>query len=672
MAFANVQRVGKGANAASISIGSGDGWATPTSGNLLVVSANSDALVSITGTWTAGPSVIDGNGTYIWYRISDGSETTITCTPSVSDKICITAAEYSGNAASPFDTSNTSTIASSSGTTTTSVSVTTTAAGDLIIAAACLHSFGGGSGPTSPSWTNSFVNQISATSTVGTADSADCTTFYAEQIVGAATSYSTSASWTNAASDRQELVIAFKAAAVAASIPYNPQRTVTTRDPGEAWWIQRDRRDANTVAAAADTLPSPLDTSWQAGGRHWHLYNDTADAAPRTWQAQQRQHVSDPGLLTPAADVTYTPQRQLQIRDTGEAQWLQRRPGDPTLLNTAQLENELLGGAETITRVTSPATNAARWWMPQQPPRVGTTPGLLDTALLEGALLGGADDLRRRGNAADHTDRREVPQQRPYISEPTLLNTAQLEGALLGGATTTVRVQVPATHADRREVPAQRPYISDPSFYPTSAPTDPLTVAYGAGGSYWWLYNTASAQVDRREVPQQRRYVADPGLLSSAQLENELLGGGDTGRHLTWFTDRRITVTSPRFPDPNLLNQLDVPLLARSPSLAAHTDRRRQPFQPVRYDLPAVAADPLILLGDLTRRLLTPATHASRRQTVPERLRQADQASPVPPTVKATSTASVTAANTSTVAVLDRNTSTPAVTDRNRSTGGVT
>lgn len=668
MAFANVQRVGKGANAASISIGSGDGWATPTSGNLLVVSANSDALVSITGTWTAGPSVIDGNGTYMWYRISDGTETTITCTPSVSDTICITAAEYSGNTASPFDVSNSSTIAGSNGTTTTSVSVTTTAAGDLIIAAACLHS-GGSPQPNTPSWTNSFTNQLTAAS--GGTTSADVVTFYAELTAGAGGSYSTSASWTGGCGDRQELVIAFKAAADP-SIPYNPQRTVPVRDPGEAWWIQRDRRDANTVAAAADPLPSPLDTSWQAGGRYWHLYNDTADAAPRTWQAQQRQHVSDPGLLTPAADVTYTPQRQLQIRDTGEAQWLQRRPGDPTLLNTAQLENELLGGAETITRVTSPATNAARWWMPQQPPRVGTTPGLLDTALLEGPLLGCADDLRRHGNAADHTDRREVPQQRPYISEPTLLNTAQLEGALLGGATTTVRVQVPATHADRREVPAQRPYISDPSFYPTSAPTDPLTVAYGAGGSYWWLYNTASAQVDRREVPQQRRYVSDPGLLSSAQLENELLGGGDTARHLTWFTDRRVTVTLPRFPDPNLLNQLDMPLLARSPNLAAHTDRRRQPFQPARYDLPAVAADPLILLGDLTRRLLIPATHASRRQTVPERLRQADQASPVPPTVKASSTASVTAVNTSTVAVLDRNTSTAAVTDRNRSTGGVT
>lgn len=668
MAFAAVQRKAKGANASSVSIGSGDGWVAPSTGNLLVVTANSDATVSITGTWTAGPSVIDGNGTYIWYRISDGSETTITCTPSVSDTICITACEYSGNTASPFDVSNSSTIASSNGTTTTSVSVTTTAAGDLVIAAACLHS-GGAPQPTSPSWTNSFVNQLTTAS--GGTTSADVVTFYAELVVGAAGSYSTSASWTNGCGDRQELVIAFKAAADP-PIPYVPTRTLSTRDAGEAWWTQRDRRDANTVATAANPLTSPLDTAWQAGGRHWQLYNGAVDAAPRTWQAQQRQHVSDPGLLTPAADVTYTPPRQVQIRDTGEAQWLQRRPTDPTLLNTALLENELLGGSETITRVTSPVTNAPRWWMPQQPKRDATTPGLLDTALLEPPLLGAGDDLRRHCGTADYYDRREVPQQRTYVSPPDLLNTAQLENELLGGATTAPRHRVAATHADRREMPQQRAYISDPSFYPTTAPTDPLTLAYGAGGSYWQLYNTAAAQVDRREVPQQRRYISDPGLLGTALLENELLGGGDTGRHLTWFTDRRVTVTPPRYPDPNLLNQLDVPLLARMSNLAAYADRRRQPLQPIRFDLPVVQADPLNLLGDLTRRLLTPATHTDRRPTVPQRLRQEDQASPVPPTVKATSTVAITDRNSSAVAVLDRNSSTAAVTARNTSTGGVT
>jgi hypothetical protein len=216
VAISAVQRIPKGTNAASISIGAGDGWATPTTGNLLVVSANSDATVTITGTWTLGPSVVDGNGTYLWYRISDGTESTITCTPSVSDAICITAAEYSGATASPFDVQNTSTIAGSAGTTTTAVSVTTTAAADLIIAAACIHTFPG-SLPTSPTWTNSFTNQMTAVS--GGAAGVETVTFYAELIAGAGGGYSTSASWTNSASDRQQLQIAFKAAATTATFP---------------------------------------------------------------------------------------------------------------------------------------------------------------------------------------------------------------------------------------------------------------------------------------------------------------------------------------------------------------------------------------------------------------------------------------------------------------------
>jgi len=220
---AAVQRVGKGTSAASVAISSGDGWATPTAGNLLVVTANSDALVTITniGTaWTAGPSVVDGNGTYLWWKISQGTESTITCTPSVSDTICITTAEYSGLTASPFDDSNSSTIASSAGNTTTSTSVTTTAAGDLVIAAALIHIGSGSSGgdPTGPSWTNSFVNQIS-TSSGNTHGSADCYTFYSELVVGAAGAYSTSATWTGNVGDRQQIIVAFKAAATVTSSP---------------------------------------------------------------------------------------------------------------------------------------------------------------------------------------------------------------------------------------------------------------------------------------------------------------------------------------------------------------------------------------------------------------------------------------------------------------------
>lgn len=372
-----------------------------------------------------------------------------------------------------------------------------------------------------------------------------------------------------------------------ASIPPSPQRNAQTRDYGETWWIQRDRRDALLVSTAANNLPSPLDTSWQAGGRYWHLYADTA-ARDRRVYFQQRPLVSDPSLLAAAAAAQYCPPRPGIQRDPGEVQWGQRRPTDVTLLATALLENELLGGAGTAQRANTPATNAPRTWAPQQPARSGTTPGLLDQAELEGALLGGAETAKRN---------------------------------------------LPATHADRREMPQQRPYISDPSFYPTTAPTDPLALAWGVGGTYWLLYNTAALDVDRREAPQQRRYVSDPGLLATALLENELLVGD--GRHATWFA-------RPPFP------------IAVRPAAA-----------------PAALADPLQLTADLVRRILTPATHADRRQAGQQPRRLADQSVPRPPTVRATSASAVLARRTSSAAVSDRRTSAAAVTGRRTSTPGV-
>lgn len=294
-------------------------------------------------------------------------------------------------------------------------------------------------------------------------------------------------------------------AATAAGIPYNPQRTIQTRDPGETWWIQKDLRNANLVATAANPLVSPLDSAWQASSRYWHLYGDAADAAPRTWQSLQRNYVSDPTLLVPAAAVLPAAPRTVQTRDSGEVPWLQAPRRDPLLLTTALLENELLGGA---------------------------------------------DDLMRHRSAAAYYDRREVPQQRLYIS--------------------------------------------DPSVYPTVAPTDPLTLAWGVGGTYWLLYNTAALQVDRRKVPQQRRYISDPGLLLTALLENELLGGADDLRR-HWMT-------------------------------AAYGDRRvvapvRPSIDPSIFDVPA---DTLLLAGgvggDVWRRANTPA-YADRRE-VPQQLQR--------------------------------------------------
>jgi hypothetical protein len=116
-------------------------------------------------------------------------------------------------------------------------------------------------------------------------------------------------------------------------------------------------------------------------------------------------------------------------------------------------------------------------------------------------------------------------------------------------------------------------------------------VAWGAGGTYWLLYNTAALQVDRRKVPQQRRYISDPGLLASALLENELLGGGDLLRHYlaAAYTDRRQTAVQPTRFDPSGLVPPTDPLtlaagvggdLWRRANTPAYADRREVPQQP--------------------------------------------------------------------------------------------
>ena len=341
-------------------------------------------------------------------------------------------------------------------------------------------------------------------------------------------------------------------ATAAASIPWATPRPLPVPSLSPAPWAQRDRRDANTVATAANPLASPLDTAWQADGQYSHLYGDS-HLRDRRQYFYQRNYISPPGLLA-----------------------------------TAELENELLGGAGTAQRYGFPAYYDRRE-VPQQPARLAD-PLLIQTAELENELLGGADTARHCLTAAWY-DRREVPQQRLYISDPSADPPQNNLDPLLAGQDYLDGHQHPAaTHCDRREVPQQRLYISDPSFYSSSAPTDPLTVAWGAGGSYWHLYNRASDITDRREVPQQRLYVSDPLLLTTAQLENELLGGAETGKYYRapathaarWWMPQQ----PPRLADPLLIQtaELENELLGGGDTIryylaAAYWDRREVPEQ---------------------------------------------------------------------------------------------
>ena len=220
MAFTAVQRVANAAVASTTgSVGAGQGWVTPTAGNLLIATYNVDVTMSTPSGWTAGPSVVDDNAAYLYWRISTGTENTVSNTFASTNPIT-TACEYSGLLASPFDASNSSTITASPGASTTSTGVTTTAADDLVFAFASLFDFNVAlqPAPTAPIWTNGFTNVISQNVAPNTSRHGH--TFIAELSAGAAGAYATSCSWSSASMEaRHQLVIAFKAAPVAATPP---------------------------------------------------------------------------------------------------------------------------------------------------------------------------------------------------------------------------------------------------------------------------------------------------------------------------------------------------------------------------------------------------------------------------------------------------------------------
>jgi len=215
MGFARVQNATGNANGASLTVTLGAG---PAVGNLLISWANSNATVTIGGTgWTAGPSVIDGNGAYFWWKVAGASEPAgVTFTPSVSDSICAGLLEYSGNVAAPLDASSSSTHSGSAVSSTTAVSVTTATAHGLGIAAGLLHnSSPSATAPAAPAWTGGFSNVQSAGAVPG---SYIVYTFVGDNLdLGAAGLISTAVSWsTNTWLDAQELLMTFTAAATPA------------------------------------------------------------------------------------------------------------------------------------------------------------------------------------------------------------------------------------------------------------------------------------------------------------------------------------------------------------------------------------------------------------------------------------------------------------------------
>lgn len=210
MSAARVQNASDGVNGPSLAITLG---AAPVAGDLLVAWANSDALVGIGGSgWNAGPSIIDGNGAYSWWKVvGAGEPSSVTFTPSVSDWITAGVLEYSGLTGTPLDTSGNAMISGTPSTSTTTITLTSAADHELGVALALLHASTPAADPTAPTWSGGYTT--AQAQGVAGGPSKVYSLIGDNLDLGAAGSTSVAASWTGPWPDAQGLVLLFTAVA---------------------------------------------------------------------------------------------------------------------------------------------------------------------------------------------------------------------------------------------------------------------------------------------------------------------------------------------------------------------------------------------------------------------------------------------------------------------------
>jgi hypothetical protein len=216
VAATRVQSVSNQSLTTSIPVTSAQGWAAPTVGNLIVAWYSGDNTCTAPTGYTAGPSVVDANAVYFWWKIAtagDSAGVTFTqggATPGTAGLI-----EYSGVLApSPAEAQGGSatfnTTANAAATVGPLSQAGTGSNGDLFLALAGAHSWS--TAPTSPAWTNSFTNFATVTQAGASSGNSEAT-FLADFQNTAAATPSTTCTWTNNALDRSGIVIAFALAA---------------------------------------------------------------------------------------------------------------------------------------------------------------------------------------------------------------------------------------------------------------------------------------------------------------------------------------------------------------------------------------------------------------------------------------------------------------------------
>jgi hypothetical protein len=144
-------------DSATLSIGSVDGWATPTAGNLLVLCINSGSTINIPGGWARNVQALNQLEVSMYSKISAGNESTISATLGASGTAQGVVIEINGF--STFDQSSTNTVTSPITSVTFNATGATTAANEIIIAFAGMQDTPDGDLGPAIGWSNSFVQR---------------------------------------------------------------------------------------------------------------------------------------------------------------------------------------------------------------------------------------------------------------------------------------------------------------------------------------------------------------------------------------------------------------------------------------------------------------------------------------------------------------------------------
>lgn len=182
----------------------------PANGNLLILCVVSDTTVSGTPSgWSVGNSAVDFAGVYAYYKIAGTSEpSAVTASLSSADTCVLLVYEYFRNAVAPLD-KTASAIAQGTPCSTGTTAATTQADALLFAFVGLSGADGTNVAPTVSSWSNSFVQLDSVTSTAVGINVRGATAILAVSSTG---TYSTAATLNKAGTSHNSgIILTFKA-----------------------------------------------------------------------------------------------------------------------------------------------------------------------------------------------------------------------------------------------------------------------------------------------------------------------------------------------------------------------------------------------------------------------------------------------------------------------------